>query len=191
MFLFLYYRSGSRLREVFDVHASQPCLPLSHSLETCLLQAKGSPTLTPLTAMRVSFVFPQCARMEDPGWEILPSGQGVAETEIETFSWASEEKVGPIRLQEQPDAWWGELGLLLLILGEVWDWGAFPGIGGAGEFPGRGHSVSVESLGPGPQKQEQEAGLDKALGMVWLEDVLWYRWGKVRLGEIETPPSTQ
>ena len=130
--------------------------------------------------MRVSFVFPQCARMEDPGWEILPSGQGVAETEIETFSWASEEKVGPIRLQEQPDAWWGELGLLLLILGEVWDWGAFPGIGGAGEFPGRGHSVSVESLGPGPQKQEQEAGLDKALGMVWLEDVLWYRWGKVR-----------
>lgn len=28
----------------------------------------------------------------------------------------------------------------------------------------------MESLGTGPQKQEREAGLDKALGKVWLED---------------------
>lgn len=86
--------------------------------------------------------------------------------------------MGPIRLQEKPVVWWGELGLLLLILGEVWDWGAFPGMGGAREFAGRGHSVSVESLGTGPQRQEQEAGLDKALGMVWLEDAFVVQMGK-------------
>ena len=37
-------------------------------------------------------------------------------------------------------------------------------------FPCRVHSVSTESLGTGLQRQEREAGLDKALGKVWLED---------------------
>ena len=46
-------------------------------------------------------------------------------------------------------------------------------------FLWRGHSVSSESLGTDPQRQEQEAGLDKALGKVCLEDVFVAgRWGK-------------
>lgn len=38
--------------------------------------------------------------------------------------------------------------------------------------PGRGYSISVESLGIGPQGQEPEAGPDKAPGVAWLEDAL-------------------
>lgn len=53
------------------------------------------------------------------------------------------------------------------------------GIGRAGESPGRGYSVSVESLGTGPQGQEQEAGPDKALGMVWPEDAFVMQMGQV------------
>lgn len=39
----------------------------------------------------------------------MPSGQGGAEAEIETFSWENEGTVGAIRLQELLDTWWGEL----------------------------------------------------------------------------------
>ena len=47
-------------------------------------------------------------------------------------------------------------------------------IGGAVESPGKGHSVSAESLGTGLQaygeggRQEQEVGPDKGFEMVWV-----------------------
>lgn len=53
--------------------------------------------------------------------------------------------------------------------------GPFPGIGQAGDSQ-RSPPISMESLGTGPQKQEREAGLDKAPRrygwkmLLWLED---------------------
>lgn len=82
--------------------------------------------------------------MKDSGLEILPSGQGGAEAEIETFSWKNEGTVGAIRLQELPDTWWGDTGDCSSVWEEYRNEGSFPGIGEAGESPGRGHSVSVE-----------------------------------------------
>lgn len=61
----------------------------------------------------------------------------------------------------------------------MWGWGDFCGLGGTEKSPGRGYTVSVESLGTGPQKQGQEAGPDKALSMVWLEDAFVVQMGKV------------
>ena len=65
----------------------------------------------------------QCSCLENPrdggAWWAAVYGVAQSWTQLKRLSSSSssEEKVSSIRLQKQPDAWWGELGILLLILG--------------------------------------------------------------------------
>lgn len=88
----------SEVTQNFNGSPFQPCSPLSHSLETCLPQAKRDLSSIPLNChggILHFFLHIQDGRL---GGESLSSGQGGAEAEIETSPLENEGKVGTVRL---------------------------------------------------------------------------------------------